>query len=251
MSLSAIARKSAGNVYSVVILPGITTILGILLIFTTSVNQVCAAEENPGDNPGQQGRSLADRLKSTAEDQKPESLVQEPQSTNSVEGAIESRDEVAYDPTTRSIYPGFYYRFRRLLMEWEQKLGLAATFSYDVVGQQYFDDVEYTGGLAGDAAMSGRWLLFGHKKDRPFYLSFRLRTRDAITDNPPSDISSETGLFWKTVDGFNDSGFQVPSMYFTQELRKREVILRFGQFPIDDFFDSQKGSPSLGPGVKL
>lgn len=288
MSLSALVYKSIRHVYAVVILPGIlttiVTTLFTLLVCTSLLSEVYAAGENPGDSPGNkpapEGRSLADGLKSIAEDPKvivdslhnvidktqttikeqskalledplliteglkkavePESLVQEPQSTNSVEGTIESRDEVAYDPTTRSIYPGFYYRFRKLLKEWEQKLGLEVAFSYDVIGQQYFDDVDNIGGLAGEAAVSGRWLLFGNKKDRPAYLSFRLRTRDAISNKPPSDISSETGLFWKTVDGFNDSGFQIPSMYFSQELRKREVILRYGQFPIDDFFDSHR-----------
>lgn len=72
------------------------------------------------------------------------------------------------------------------------------------------------------------------------HLTFRLRRRDSISGNAPSDIGPETGLFWKTIDGFNDSGFQVPSMYFSQELRKRELIIRYGQFSIDNFFDSHR-----------
>ncbi len=195
----------------------------------TIKQQIRTLEEDP--------LALAEDLK---RDVQTESPVQAPQSTNSVEGTLETRDEVARDPTTRSLYPGAYYRFRRVLREWEQKLGLEITFSYDVAGQYYVDDVDDTGGLAGDAAVTGRWLLFGNKHDRPVYLSFRFRTRNALSEEPPSAISSETGLFWQTVDGFNDSKFQVPSMYFSQELHKRELIMRYGQFSIDDFFDNHR-----------
>lgn len=169
-----------------------------------------------------------------------ESLVQDPQSETSVEGEIESRDEIARDPTANSIYPQAYYQLRKITKDWERRLGLEITFSYDVVGQQYFDDVESEGGLAGDVSMSGRWLLFGHRKDLPVYLTFRLRNRHAIADKAPSTIGPDTGLFWKTVSGFNDSGFQIPDMYFSQELSKRKVVLRYGQLGIDNFFDSHR-----------
>jgi len=169
-----------------------------------------------------------------------ESLVQEPQSETSIEGEIKSRDEVAYDPTKRSILPGFYYKYRDKLWEWQRKHGLEVTFSYDIVGQESFDGTGSLGGIAGDGTLSGRWLLFGERYDLPVYLTFRLRSRNAYTEHAPADISSETGLFWKTVDGFNDAGFQVPSMYLSQELWKQEVILRYGQFSIDNFFDAHK-----------
>lgn len=169
-----------------------------------------------------------------------ESAVQEAQSQDSIEGEIQGRDEVAYDPTKRSFFPDGYYKYRDMLGGWERKHGLELTFSYDIVGQRYLDDEDRFGGLAGDASLSGRWLLFGANADRPIYLTFRVRSRNALTANPPSAISSEAGLFWKTVDGFNDSGFQIPSMYFSQELRKREIILRYGQFSIDHFFDNHR-----------
>lgn len=199
------------------------------------------AENGTGDESG----SPADEQKSGVEDplvqvEKTESEIQKPQSEDSVEGEIESRNEIAYDPMERSIYPKAYYRLRRVMKDLEHRLGLEVTFSYDVVGQQYFDDVDNESGLAGDATLSGRWLLLGEKKNRPLYLTFRLRERHAFDDNPPSEIGPDTGLFWKTVDGFNDSGFQIPSFYFSQELRKKEVIIRYGQFSIDHFFDSHR-----------
>ena len=158
-------------------------------------------------------------------------------SNESVEKTIETRDELAYDPTRRSLFPEFYHTIRNKLYEWERFLGLALTISYDVLVQGYVDNDEDLGGVAGDLTLSGRWLLFGNKYNKPVFLTFRVRTRDALTDYPPSEISEKTGLFWRTTDGFNDSGFQIPSFYISQELRDSTVILRYGQFSIDDFFD--------------
>ena len=39
------------------------------------------------------------------------------------------------------------------------------------------------------------------------------------------------------MDGFNDSGFQVPDLYFDQRLFEDKLALRYGQFSIDSFVD--------------
>lgn len=215
--------------------------LFVFVLFCLLPVSLTYAEEGNGD----ESRSLAEEQisgveNSPAQVEKPELQIQEAQSENSVEGEIESRNEIAYDPMARSIYPKAYYRLRKITSDWERRLGLEITFSYDVVGQHYFDNVEGEWGVAGDASLSGRWLLLGKKNDWPVFLTFRLRHRDAFSDNPPSSIAAETGLYWKTVDGFNDSGFQIPSMYFSQEFHKQQVVLRYGQFSIDHFFDSHR-----------
>ena len=84
------------------------------------------------------------------------------------------------------------------------------------------------------------WLLFGSKYNSPVFLTFRVRTRDALSEFAPSEISEQTGLYWRTTDGFNDSGFQVPSFYISQELRDSSIIMRYGQFSIDDFVDAHR-----------
>lgn len=86
--------------------------------------------------------------------------------------------------------------------------------------------------------MSGRWLLFGETFKKPIYLLFRLRDRRAYSEYSPSDIQGETDLLWGTVDGFNNSGFQIPDFYFDQELFDGDLALRYGQFSIDKFVDT-------------
>jgi len=161
-------------------------------------------------------------------------------SPESIDKTIDRRDEIAYDPTTRSLFPQAYVSFSEKLYEWERKLGLELAFTYDFLTQGYADNDESLGGTAGDATVSGRWLMFGSKYNLPVYLTFRVRNRHAYSEHPPSDIASETGLIWKTVDGFNDSGFQIPDFYVSQNLRNDTIILRYGQMSIDNFFDSHR-----------
>jgi len=167
-----------------------------------------------------------------------EEETQEQQSPDSINETLERRDELAYDPTRRSMFPESFRKLRQLLYTWERRLGLEITFSYDALAQQYSDEDQEMGGAAGDAALSGRWLLFGSKYHRPNYLAFRFRSRHAYTEDTPADIASENGMLWGTVDGFNDAGFQIPSLYFSQELHNGDLILRYGQFSIDNFVDS-------------
>lgn len=60
--------------------------------------------------------------------------------------------------------------------------------------------------------------MFGQNYNRPVCLSFRLCYLPAYGDLAPSELSSSTGLIWKTVDGFTDAGFQFPDLYVSQEL---------------------------------
>lgn len=162
------------------------------------------------------------------------------EANESIEQTIKVRDAIAYDPTTRSLLPEFYHKLRNKLYEWERLLGLELTISYDILAQGYVDNDEDLAGTAGELSLSGRWLLFGSKYNSPVFLTFRLRTRDALSDYAPSEISEQTGLFWRTTDGFNDSGFQIPNFYVSQELRDSSIIMRYGQFSIDNFIDAHR-----------
>ncbi len=166
-----------------------------------------------------------------------EPSIQDEKAPDSIDAIIESRDELAYDPTKHSIFPQFYHPLSSKLLEWEQKHGLEITVNYDVLVQGLTGIEEDTGGASGEVALRGRWLMFGEKFNKPAYLSFRLRNRHAYTDRPPSKIGSEAGLLWSTADGFTDAGFQVPDFYVDQELLKGDLILRYGQFSIDKFVD--------------
>ena len=169
----------------------------------------------------------------TKEDTKP----LEKEAANSIEGTLEQRDELVYDPRRRSLLPDFYYAFRKKQLDWWQKHRVEFTLNYDLLSQAYNDADVSVGGTAGDLSLSGRWLIMGHRFNKPIYLSFRLRDRRAYSEYAPSDIQGQTDLLWGTVDGFNDSGFQVPDFYLDQRLFDDKLALRYGQFSIDSFVD--------------
>ena len=161
----------------------------------------------------------------------------EKEAADSIEGTLERRDELVYDPRRRSIFPAFYYTVRKKQLDWWQKLRVEFTLNYDVLTQHYNDADVSIAGTAGDITLGGRWLIAGQRFNKPFYLAFRFRDRRAYSEYAPSDIQGQTDLLWGTVDGFNNSGFQVPDFYFDQRLRDDKLSLRYGQFSIDSFVD--------------
>lgn len=165
-------------------------------------------------------------------------VVEEVAAPETIDKVIEERDSLLYDRGQRSLFPDIHYQYRELLHEWERKIGLEVTLSYDALVQGYFDVGDALGGTAGDLSLSGKWLLFGNKYNKPFSLSFRIRSRHSFSDRTPADFASETGLLWKTVDGFNDSGVQIPNLYFSQLLARKTLTLNYGQFSIDSFVDN-------------
>ena len=164
----------------------------------------------------------------------------EEETADSIGPSIERRNALGYDPTRHSLLPDFYYRYRSWHEEINKKIGLETLFSYDMLAQGYADRDWSVGAASGDATFSGRWLMFGQKYNRPIHLSFRLRYRSAYGDLAPSQLSSTTGLIWKTVHGFTDAGFQIPNLYVTQVRADGRLTLRYGQFSIDNFFDNHK-----------
>lgn len=163
--------------------------------------------------------------------------VEQKEAADSIDSTLERRDALDYDPSRPSLIPPFFEKFRARREEMQKKFRLETVYSYDVLGQGYANSKGTLGASSGEVSFSARWLLFGQKYKRPFYLSFRLRDRHAYSDHAPSEISSRAGLLWKTVDGFSDAGFQVPNFYFSQELADARLTLRYGQYSIDYFFD--------------
>ena len=164
----------------------------------------------------------------------------EKEGADSIGTTIERRDALDYDPTRHSLFPDFYNRYRTWREKMKKKLRLETIFSYDMLAQGYVDRDWSVGTSSGDATFGGRWLMFGHKYNRPVYLSFRMRYRHAYGDLAPSELSSQADLLWKTVDGFTDAGFQIPDLYVSQELADGRLTLRYGQLSIDNFFDNHK-----------
>jgi len=169
---------------------------------------------------------------------------------DSIDATLERRNALDYDPTRRSFFPDFYNRFRSWREKIYRELGLEATMSYDTLGQEYFSSDRSEGSGAGEISFSARWLIFGSRHyayyeylpvpldENPIYISCRIRNRHAYGDFAPSQLSSSNGLIWRSVDGFTDAGFQIPDLYISQELLEGSLILRYGQFAIDNFFDN-------------
>ena len=199
--------------------PGIFCLILILCQLLAAAN-LAADEEAPTD-------PLA------AEEVKP----LEKEAATSIEGTLERRDELLYDPRRRSLFPEFYYSLRKKQLDWWHKLRVEVTLNYDLLTQAYNDSDVSVGGTSGDLSLSGRWLILGQKFHKPIYLAFRLRDRRAYSEYAPSEIQGQTDLLWGTVDGFNNSGFQVPDFYLDQRLFEDKLSLRYGQFSIDSFVD--------------
>lgn len=66
-----------------------------------------------------------------AEDTKP----LEKEAATSIEGSLEQRDELVYDPRRRSLFPEFYYAFRKFQLDWWQKFRVEFTTTYDLLSQ--------------------------------------------------------------------------------------------------------------------
>ncbi|NNK56618.1 MAG: hypothetical protein HKP44_04840 [Desulfofustis sp.] len=203
------------------LLDSIGTVFLAALLLTLAAGPVCADSEDNVKDP------LA--VEQTAPLEK--------EAATSIEGALEQRDELVYDPRRRSLFPDFYYSFRKKQLDLWHKLCVEFTLTYDVLTQHYNDADVSGAGTAGDITLAGRWLIAGEKFNNPFYLAFRLRDRRAYSEFAPSDIQSQTDLLWGTVDGFNNSGFQIPDLHFDQRLFEDKLSLRYGQFSIDSFVD--------------
>jgi len=162
------------------------------------------------------------------------------ESSDTINWSLSLRDMLDYDPMEKSIFPEFHIRFRDWRKINEQKIGLETIFSYYTFFQGYSDGNLDVGASSGDIDFSGRWLMHGSKYHKPTYLSFRMRHRHAYGDRAPAELAADTDLLWKTVNGFTDGGFQIPSLYVSQEFFHGDLTLRYGQFSVDDFFDSNK-----------
>lgn len=166
--------------------------------------------------------------------------IKDQESIESIGSTLEKRNVLEDDPTRQSLFPSYHYKLRSWRNDIEKKLKMEVLLSYDMLFQGYAEGNTSMGASAGDFTFSGRRLFFGKKYLKPVYLSFRMRYRHAYGSSTPSQISSREGMLWKTVDGFTDAGFQIPDFYVSQELADKRLMLHYGQFSINEFFDKHK-----------
>lgn len=115
-------------------------------------------------------------------------------------------------------------------------LGLDVAISYDVAAMAG----DSFGGVAGDAALSLRWKLDPFDRVSAPVIAARVRNRHDIGGSTPAGLRSETGALWGYVDGFNDTGTEVPELYLEQRLFEKKLLFRIGQMAIDDLLDDHR-----------
>ena len=123
---------------------------------------------------------------------------------------------------------------------WRDLIGLDYTLSYYgvAIGAFVGDDAPGAGG--GDLTLQGIWKP-GHRwSENPTELHFRLRSRHAYGSLAPSAIRGEIGALWGVIDGFSDSGFEIPDFYLRHHLPQSGIDLRYGQMTVDSQFDSHQ-----------
>ena len=91
---------------------------------------------------------------------------------------------------------------------------------------------------SGELSLTGNWTIAGQDRDAPFDLHFRIRHRHAFGNRSASALGGDMGTLWGVVDGFSDSGFEIPEFYFKRRFLRRDLELRFGQLSVDSQLDS-------------
>lgn len=122
--------------------------------------------------------------------------------------------------------------------------GLGWTASYHSVGLAAAGGDGVPAGASGDLTAQGVWVPGEKRFENPTELRFRLRHRHAYGAHAASEVGREIGALWGPVDGFSDSGFEIPDFYLRHEFERARVDLRYGQMAIDSQFGGHQFSSS-------
>ncbi len=91
-------------------------------------------------------------------------------------------------------------------------------------------------GASGDLTVQGIWAPAHRWTDNPTELRFRLRHRHAYFGTPVSALSGEIGALWGVIDGYSNSGFEIPDFFLRHQFEAIGLELRYGQMTIDSQF---------------
>jgi len=118
----------------------------------------------------------------------------------------------------------------------EKELGFGWTASYHGVALGALGGDGVPVGASGDFTVQGVWAP-GHRwTDNPTELRFRLRQRHAYAHTSASELGPEIGALWGVVDGYSNSGFEIPDFYLRHDFERAGIELRYGQMTIDSQF---------------
>lgn len=118
----------------------------------------------------------------------------------------------------------------------QDSIGLGWTASYHDVALASLGGEGVPFGASGDFTVQGLWTPTQRWQDHPTELRFRLRYRHAFGPTAASRIGPDIGTLWGLVDGFSDSGFEIPDFYLRHVFERPGIEVRYGQMAIDAQF---------------
>ncbi len=150
---------------------------------------------------------------------------------SSVEADLEPGDGLT-DPQYRSdfprnIAPGWF--------NWKDRLaehGFRFNIDYLALGQTTNADLGTGEAASGIARTYGSW-----QATERGSLTFKIEDRHSYTDVAPQFLGLDGGALSITGTAFNDSGFLLTNLFWTQKAENGSWTLQFGQIDVTDFVD--------------
>ena len=117
------------------------------------------------------------------------------------------------------------------------RIGFAWTALYQHASWTRNDD---DNAASADFDFFGRWRPL-HTRKTLGYVIFQTQVRYELwQDQTPSDLGSELGSLWGTVNGFNIQSFNLRQLYWQQFLFNNEFSYRIGKVDLGDIFNNNR-----------
>jgi hypothetical protein len=130
----------------------------------------------------------------------------------------------------------FLQKWREVRTRGEKEIGLDWTASYYSIAMGAALGNGVPVGASGDFTVQGIWAPGRRWSESPLELRFRVRYRHAYGGLAASQLGPDIGALWGLVDGFSNSGLEVPDFYLRHAFKRSGIEVRYGQLSIDSQF---------------
>ena len=132
---------------------------------------------------------------------------------------------------------GFDYASDRL-GELDEKTGLRIATAYTMLFQGLSGGPWDQFGGAGDVDLMSSWTAVGRGTENPGRLVFDMEDRFRIGDRTPNSLGAQVATLQPTANTFNDRGFVVRDVYWTQRAYEGQLRFLLGRADSTDYFGS-------------
>lgn len=154
------------------------------------------------------------------------------------EAPLEEIDEAAGARTGMFSVPGLtplIESWRQGLDELHSKTGFRFALAYTTLLQQTTNGGKDSTGFSGDLDLMTDWTLIGRGTANTGRLIATFEYRHQIHFQPPSFIGDDVGSLQRTTGGFNDRGWAVRDVHYTQRLFDGRLRLLVGRADSSDY----------------